>query len=234
MLMRTKPDIAKLKTEKNLYGLINALRDADADVRSQVAEMLGELKDEVATDALTDALNDDRWSVRRNAAWALGEIGSARAIPYLIRAFSKTWEGIDAYCAEALVKIGRPAVMPLLQVIEDSNSNARYWSIEALGEVGDTRAVEPLIALLTDKDVIIRYSAAKALGAIGDSRAFNPLAQLLQDPSEMVKRQAKKSISKLLPAELARKAGLPPGHVIKLVAIVKTEDGTLKEIDIDL
>jgi HEAT repeat protein len=119
-------------------------------------------------------------------------------------------------------------------VIEGTSSNARYWSIEALGEMGDTRAVEPLIALLADKDVIIRYNAAKALGAIGDSRAFNPLAQLLHDPSEMVKRLAKKSISKLLPDELARKAGLLPEHVIKLVAIVKTEDGTLKEIDIDL
>jgi HEAT repeat protein len=94
--------------------------------------------------------------------------------------------------------------------------------------------VEPLIALLADKDVIIRYGAVKALGAIGDSRAFNPLAQLLLDPSEMVKRLAKKSISKVLPAESARKAGLQPGHVIKLIAILKTEDGTLKEVDIDL
>ena len=51
MLMRAKPDIAKLKAEKNLYGLINALKDADAEVRSQVAEMLGELKDEVAANA---------------------------------------------------------------------------------------------------------------------------------------------------------------------------------------
>jgi HEAT repeat protein len=124
--------------------------------------------------------------------------------------------------------------MPLLQVIEGPDSNARYWSIEALGEMGDTRAVEPLIALLADKDVIIRYGAVKALGAIGDSRAFNPLAQLLLDPSEMVKRLAKKSISKVLPEESARKAGLQPGHVIKLIAILKTEDGTLKEVDIDL
>ena len=231
--MRAKPDIVKLN-RGNPYWLINALKDANGDVRSQVAEMLGELKDEIATDALIDALNDDSWSVRRNSAWALGEISPTRAVPYLISAFSKTWAGIDAYCAEALVKIGRPAVMPLLRVIEGPDSNARYWSIEALGDIGDTRAVEPLIALLADNDVIIRYGAAKALGAIGDFRAFNPLRQLLRDPSEMVKRLAKKSISKVLPAEAARKAGLQPERVIKLIAIIKTEDGTLKEIDIDL
>jgi HEAT repeat protein len=164
----------------------------------------------------------------------LGEIGSTRAIPYLIGAFSKTWEGIDAYCAEALVKIGRPAVTPLLRVIESPDLNTRYWSIEALGEMGDTRAVEPLIALLADKDVIIRYGAAKALGAIGDSKAFNPLAQLLDDPSEMVKRLAQKSLSRVLPPESARKAGLQSGRVIKLIVVVKTEDGTLKEVEIDL
>jgi HEAT repeat protein len=124
--------------------------------------------------------------------------------------------------------------MPLLRVIEGPHSNARYWSIEALGDMGDTRAVEPLIALLGDKDVIIRYGAAKALGAIGDSRAFNPLAQLLHDPSEMVKQLAQKSIRKVLQAESTRKTGLQLVHVIKLIAIVKTEDGTLKEVDIDL
>ncbi|MGZ5233424.1 MAG: HEAT repeat domain-containing protein, partial [Burkholderiales bacterium] len=129
---------------------------------------------------------------------------------------------------------GRPAVMPLLRVIEGSDLNMKYWSIEALGEMGDTRAVEPLIALLADKDVIIRYGATKALGAIGDSRAFNPLAQLLQDPSEMVKRLAQKSISRVLPPESARKGGPQLGRVIKLIAVVKTEDGTLKEVEIDL
>src|ERR1035437_8232292 len=116
--MRTKADIAKLKEKKNLYGLINALKDPDADIRSQVAEGLGELNDEAATDALIEALNDDHWSVRRNAAWAWEELCCARVFLSLIGAFRRPGGGIDAFCAGALVKTGRPAVKPLLRVID--------------------------------------------------------------------------------------------------------------------
>jgi HEAT repeat protein len=230
--MRTKADITKLKESKNLYGLINALKDPDVNIRSQVAEALAELKDDAATDALIEALSDDRWSVRRNAAWALGEISSARAILYLIGAFRKTWEGIDAYCAEALVKIGKPAVKPLLQAIDSQDLNTRYWSIEALGQIGDSRAVEPLITLLTDRDAIIRYSATKALGTIADGKALDPLIKALRDPSDMVKRRAQKSMRKLVLNELTPKIDLRAGKLIKLIAVVQTEDGTLKDIEI--
>jgi HEAT repeat protein len=123
--------------------------------------------------------------------------------------------------------------MPLLRIIEGTDLNTKYWSIEALGEIGDSRAVELLITLLTDKDVIVRYSAAKALGAMGDSRAFAPLVQLLHDPSEMVKQQAKKSISRVLPSETPQKAAFEPGHVTKLIVIIKNEDGSLKEVNFD-
>jgi len=232
--MRTKADIAKLIESKNLYGLINALKDPDGAIRSQVAEALGELKDEAATDALIEALNDDRWPVRRNAAWALGEISSVRAVLYLINAFRKTWEGIDAYCAEALVKIGKPAVKPLLQAIDSQDLNTRYWSIEALGQIGDSRAVEPLIALLSDRDATIRYGSTKALGAIADSKAFDPLTKALRDPSDMVKRQAQRSMRKLVSKELPPKIELGAGKLIKLVAVVKTDDGTLKDIEINV
>ncbi len=164
----------------------------------------------------------------------MGEIGSARAILYLISAFRKTWGGVDAYCAEALVKIGRPAVKPLLRVIDGPDLNTRYWSIEALGQIGDARATEPLIALLSDRDAIIRYSSTKALGTIGDSKAFDPLAKALRDSSDMVKRQAQKSLRKLVSQGSAQRIDLQAGKLIKLIAVVKTDDGTLKDIEIDV
>ena len=232
--MRTEADVAKLKEHKNLYGLINTLNDQDAEVRSKAAQALGEIKDEAATDALIGALNDDHWPVRRNAAWALGEISSTRAILYLIAAFRKTWAGIDAYCAEALVKIGPPAVKPLLRVIASPDSNTRYWSIEALGQIGDAQATEPLIALLSDRDAIIRYSATKALGAIADTRAFTPLVRALQDPSDMVKRRAQVSIRNLVSRELAQNIDLHTEKLIKLVAKVKSDDGKIKDVEIDV
>ncbi len=37
---------------------------------------------------------------------------------------------------------------------------------EALGKIGDARAVEPLIATLEDSDVAVRWTAAQALGKL--------------------------------------------------------------------
>ena len=55
--------------------LIDALGDTDALVRESAARALGEVEDASAVPPLTDLLKSDRAaSVRRAAAWALGEI----------------------------------------------------------------------------------------------------------------------------------------------------------------
>ncbi len=46
---------------------------------------------------------------------------------------------------------------------------------EALGKLGDARAVEPLIQALRERDGGVCAAAAKALAAIGDARAVEPL-----------------------------------------------------------
>jgi HEAT repeat protein len=44
-----------------------------------------------------------------------------------------------------------------------------HWRVaEALGKIGDTRAVEPLIAALKDEDERVRRVAAEALEQIGE------------------------------------------------------------------
>ena len=55
-------------------SLVMALKDADADVREQVAFALGQLRDPRAIDALTTALKDASASVRQQAAFALGQL----------------------------------------------------------------------------------------------------------------------------------------------------------------
>ena len=51
----------------------------------------------------------------------------------------------------------------------------RGAAAEALGWIGDKRAVEPLIAALDDKNRGVYKAAARALGRIGDARAVKPL-----------------------------------------------------------
>ena len=66
----------------------------------------------------------------------------------------------------------------------------RSGAVEALGRIGDVRAVEPLIQRLQDEDEDVRSAAAEALGRIGDARAVDPLIQRLQEEDWWVRETA--------------------------------------------
>ncbi len=67
----------------------------------------------------------------------------------------------------------------MIEALEDSSQF--YHAAEALGQIGDPRAVEPLIAKLQDKEHDSRYVAAQALGMIKDRRAVEPLIAALRE-----------------------------------------------------
>ncbi len=81
----------------------------------------------------------------------------------------------------------------------DDNEGTRWNGAEALGRLGDPRAVESLIDTLWDDDARVRTKAAWALGMLGDPRALVPLQRLyrieredaretIQEAMEMIKQ----------------------------------------------
>jgi HEAT repeat protein len=78
---------------------------------------------------------------------------------------------------DVLIKIGPPAVGPLISALEEGEQQTNAADI--LGTIGDTRAVGPLITALTEDKSAVRLAAAKALGRIGDERAVPPLVTFL-------------------------------------------------------
>lgn len=68
---------------------------------------------------------------------------------------------------------------------------------EALGKIGDVKAVEPLIQALSFETSSTRASAAEALGKIGDARAKKPLEQALSDENPYVQKTASKALKKM-------------------------------------
>lgn len=73
----------------------------------------------------------------------------------------------------------------------------RGKAAEALGKIGDARAVEPLIQALKGKEYDVREAAAAALGMIGDARAVEPLVQALKDNSNFCDRVLKEAAEAL-------------------------------------
>ena len=96
---------------------------------------------------------------------------------------------------EALIQIGAPAVDPLIAALADSDFDLRVNAIEALGEIGDARAVEPLLQALKVDAICI--SAAVALCRVGDERGLDPLTNALADRNVFVRVNAVEALGQI-------------------------------------
>jgi HEAT repeat protein len=182
--------------------LIQALEQDHAGV---LMRALGRLGDARAVEPLLAALCQVNPHVRQDAATALGLIGDPRAIGPLIDAFrleSGDTEDITAWqdAAQALARLGAPAVEPLIRALRDENSTVRAWSAHALGQMGIPQAVGPLIAALADADLQVRSDASVALGKIGDASAAEALVARLSDPqeNELVRMDAARALGNVV------------------------------------
>jgi len=71
----------------------------------------------------------------------------------------------------------------------------RRHAAEALGKIGERRAVAGLILCLKDEESVVRGYAAEALGKIGERRAVVPLIACLKDENWWVRRRAARALS---------------------------------------
>jgi len=104
-------------------------------------------------------------------------------------------ECIDA--TKSLIKIGMPAVKPLIKLLGDSEDLLNWQVSKVLERIG-MPAVEPLIkALLRDEDEDVRRGAAEVLGNISDKRAVEPLINASGDEYYAVRVHAAAALGKI-------------------------------------
>mgnify|MGYP000954805386 FL=1 len=131
-------NVQKMKDERNVRGLVLALKHRDPAVAYEAVEALGEIGDPAAAGPLTEALTGDKYS------------------------------GLRWKAAEALTQIGTESVPYLINALENPDEDVRWKAAISLGEIGDRRAIDPLINLLGDEDRFVRSRAAYALGIMGE------------------------------------------------------------------
>nr|VFK53540.1 MAG: NACHT domain-containing protein [Candidatus Kentron sp. TUN]VFK55607.1 MAG: NACHT domain-containing protein [Candidatus Kentron sp. TUN] len=89
----------------------------------------------------------------------------------------------------------------LVQFAGNHPVNTRRAIAEALGQIGNSRAVHALVTRLRDpeEDTAVRQAAATALGRIGDSHAVDVLVARLQDAEEdrFVQQAAAEALGKI-------------------------------------
>ncbi len=216
-------------------SLLSQMRSGDAHARGSAAKVLSTLRDERTVEPLIAIFQDTGCApeVRVTAAQVLAQIGDGRAVQPLIVALMDEDPYIRRSAAGALermqsvpnsgegyawylfaerrfadcARLGEAAVEPLIAALGDDDDAVRCSAAEALGEIGDKRAVEPLISVLQSEELScsvadtvergrngrlakkplarkaekIRCSAVDALGQLQDARAVEPLINVLQD-----------------------------------------------------
>ncbi len=88
---------------------------------------------------------------------------------------------IDA-CA-FLARIGPAAIPQLAQALSDPEPARRSFALNALGAIGDRRALEQIRTGLTDADRAVRYEAARSCVRLGDWTGMPVLVEGLADDS---------------------------------------------------
>ena len=134
-------EIRNLQTEQASRLAIPALKDTNEIVRATAASSVIFVPKIEAVNALTPLLNDKAEFVRREAAYALGNVGSLEAAAPLLGHLQK----------EKLFEVRNAVVI-------------------ALGQSGDPSAIEPLVKILKrspkEDEEFLRRSAARSIGQI--------------------------------------------------------------------
>lgn len=127
-------------------------------------------------EGLINALEHKDFLIRKEAARSLKKVGDERAIESLIQSLKyESWK----------------SKYTLLTTV-------REYSAEALGIIGDMRAVKPLIlAMNEDVDDEVRWKSTWALGKIGDYSAVDELINALNSDSWTVRENAAKALGNM-------------------------------------
>ncbi|HET8851855.1 MAG TPA: HEAT repeat domain-containing protein [Ktedonobacteraceae bacterium] len=94
---------------------------------------------------------------------------------------NRTWSK-RRQASDALIKVGKPAVLPLMTAIRQNNFTGFHVpeAIRALGGIGDEQAVDLLIEELESQNVHAVQAAIESLGHIGSPQAIPPLINVFR------------------------------------------------------
>ncbi|HEX3054018.1 MAG TPA: HEAT repeat domain-containing protein [Aggregatilineaceae bacterium] len=90
-----------------------------------------------------------------------------------------------------LMKLGEPAVEPLISIVQNPEKKELWWlAADALGHMGDRRAIEPLIDLLKNPlsfdAILARKYTVWALAKLPDPKAVDVLIEMLHEVNSIV------------------------------------------------
>lgn len=116
--------------------------------------------------------------------WTLSRMREEGSWPWMVEGLGRKSDGVRVAAARYFREMKDPRALPLLEEAFQGSAPVRRAVVEALGGIGDARAVAFLKRVLeNDEDHTVRSRAARALGDIGDPSATEALVRASRQES---------------------------------------------------
>ena len=147
-------------------ALMDLSKSSDVDSRWWALRTLSQ-SPLLQTGWLIPFLDDPIPEVRQCAALGLAGKPDEEAIQPLVRALSDADAMTSNLAANALVKIGKPAVPSLIEVVSSQTQSTRITALRALAEIRDHRAIPILMKVMEENSAVLQHWAKEGLERLG-------------------------------------------------------------------
>lgn len=181
--------IAQELGEKGVPDLVPLLDDLEEGVAVSTALALAGLPGDEAAAATRKALKSPRDRVRSQTAARIGDLRDARFVADLGALVGDPVAAVRGTSVSALRAIGTKETFPfLMQATSDAGPKTAADAVDALGSLGDPRALERVVRLASSESPLVRAAVARTLPALGGVASHGPVALALAgDASESVR-----------------------------------------------
>jgi len=200
----------KIGDPRAVGPLESLLSDPKGAVRREAADAMGSIGNRQALQALLPLYEDDSDRVRRIAVGAFGNFGNDRPVDYLVESLTDESSAVRQTAVYSLIELlsnvpteqsheirdtvvdklsatdDRSVVVPLVEILEESNQNAQRrntaWLLgRVTGDEERTRVIESLIDALFEDDQMLRQFTATSLAEIGGDDVERRLLAVVED-----------------------------------------------------
>ncbi|OGS24549.1 MAG: hypothetical protein A2297_10395 [Elusimicrobia bacterium RIFOXYB2_FULL_48_7] len=164
-------------------------------VRAEGARCLGQMKSHRTKPALLEGLNDPVKEVRMICAWSLGRSGETDVILPIMETLVKVSGLAGMRLSSTVFELGKKAIDPLVQILDNKDPAVRTLAIHLLAEVGGHSTAKHITRKTAkDEHKEVRIAAYKALGTLEEPSAETVFSEGLKDDAWEVRAQSARGL----------------------------------------
>jgi len=188
-----------LKEERNfdeLFPVLLSLLNQNADETRSAArreaslEVFREIARGAMAEHLLDHLEHEDFRQKEIVYLILNQLGGEIVGDIVRRITDTDCQYSRKALTTALLRIGVPALQPLLSLLNDGRRQVVRTTVAVLGDMGNRDAVKGLTLTAYHADNRIRFESIRSLATIGGKEATELLTELLRDNNRAIRRQA--------------------------------------------